>query len=301
MTPLARGLLVDSGGIFADDPHIYAGYTSTVTKLTDDGPSQVWQTTSGSVQDMAVDFNGNVYANGSGNNIIKLSPDGTELWQFDAGGVADGLCCDDQGSIYFNAGSGFTKVNTDGSQVWQASVDPDQARGVAVDATYAYCATSGNGDFLYKVNRDDGSTVWSLSSITSGGIYDMSIDRFGNIYVAVGDGEIRKYDPDGTELWTATWGADTIAVDYDGNVAAGTRLSTYQIRKFDTNGSALWTYTIDANPAAALEFDEDGNLYWADSGQLEKLDPDGSVIWNTGSNFSALGTMSSLTISGMTP
>jgi hypothetical protein len=92
---------------------------------------------------------------------------------------------------------------------------------------------------------------------------------------------VRKYDPDGNEMWTRQFGGDagSIAVDPTGvYVSGGTWL-----RKLDTNGAVLWRYAIPGAPT--LNTDSDPNafdatgVYIAACGSVRKLDSDGNELW----------------------
>ncbi len=135
------------------------------------------------------------------------------------------------GVVGFNFDAFVRKYDTNGTELWTrefGSADNDDARGAAVDATGVYVV---------------GSTGRALPGQTSAG----GLDAF-----------VRKYDVNGTELWTRQFGSAGldagygVAVDATGAYIVGhtngtlpgqTRVGGYDafVRKYDTNGTELWT------------------------------------------------------------
>ncbi|MBI2820490.1 MAG: hypothetical protein HYX73_10970, partial [Acidobacteria bacterium] len=125
------------------------------------------------------------------------------------------------------------KYDSNGNELWTrqfGTASPDQARGVAVDATSVYIVGGTNG---------------ALPGQTSAG----SSDAF-----------VRRYDANGTELWTRQFGSSSfgfdealgVAVDSTGVYVTGTAGGTLPgqtsagagdafVRKYDATGAELWT------------------------------------------------------------
>src|SRR3989339_254500 len=139
---------------------------------------------------------------------------------------------------------------------------------------------------------DNVTPLWTktYNGATNGNDYGMGIavDISGNIYVTgyesvTGQGNniwTRKYDNNGSEVWTKTHNGVTdgsdqgrgIAVDSSGNVyAIGNEEITGQsaniwIRKYDNNGAEIWTRTYNgvANSidiGIGIAVDDSGNVY----------------------------------------
>lgn len=159
----------------------------------------------------------------------------------------------------------------------------DSARGVAVDA---------DGNILVA-----GNTGGSIVGQNAG-----SIDSF-----------VRKYDPNGSVLWTRQFGTTEIdgiegtAVDADGNILVGgsttgdlaaQNAGSYDgfVRKYDPNGNVLWTRqfgTIELESVRVVAVDSGGNALVAGytNGNLGSqnfggsdafvymFDADGNVLW----------------------
>jgi len=185
-------------------------------------------------------------------------------------------------------------------------------------------AVCGNGEIEGNEECDDGNTVnddectndcaanadqdiWT--DIHEGGAgsddvaYGIASDSEGNVLVAGyveeadtnADIWVRKYDPDGTEIWTVTHdggiSADdrafdiTVAAD-DGPVVVGrTQMAEGNadiwVRKLDGDGAEVWTQTYDDpaggdDQANGVAIDGDGNILVA--GQI-RVDVGNNDIW----------------------
>ncbi|MFH1482795.1 MAG: SBBP repeat-containing protein [Chloroflexota bacterium] len=152
------------------------------------------------------------------------------------------------------------KYDPNGKEIWTrqfGTSDVDTAAGVAVDST---------GNF-YIV----GDTLGSLPGQTSAGSYDAFV---------------RKYDPNGKEIWTRQFGtplpdvdtATGVAVDSTGNVyIAGTVYGSLPrqaalgmwdafVRKYDPDGKEIWTRQFGSSVtdnARGVALDSAGNIYIA--------------------------------------
>jgi len=126
--------------------------------------------------------------------------------------------------------------------------------------------------------------LWTVTD-DSGGVgalaTDVAVDSNDNILVVgsqAGSGSddilVRKYDPDGVEIWTQTFAGgsgNSIAVDSSdnvfvaGSITAGTLLNAW-VRKYDPAGGVLWTQTYGPTGgaiASAIDVDAGGNAYAA--------------------------------------
>ena len=328
---------------------------------------------------VAVDGTGSVYVVGrtagslpgqtsSGGNdafLRKYDPEGMEVWthQFGTpdGDEAFGVVADGAGSVYVvgstsgtlpgQTQSGSTdafvrKYDAAGMELWTrqfGSTDGLLARGVAVDAAgNAYVVGwgvgalpgqtwSGNNDAFLRKYDPDGTAIWTRQFGTSGSdvTYGVAVDGPGYAHVAgdtngvfpgqtssgIGDAFLRKYDPDGTEVWTRQFGtsahdrAEAVLVDEVGTVygvgytdgtlsgqtSAGLRDAF--IRKYDPAGSEVWTRqfgTSGPDEAIGAGMDASGSPYVAGgtdgslSGQtsaggfdafVRKYDGAGNAVW----------------------
>ncbi|MCX4247489.1 SBBP repeat-containing protein [Paraliomyxa miuraensis] len=117
--------------------------------------------------------------------------------------------------------------------------------------------------------------------------FGVAADSAGNVIVTgyettdtVGpDVWVRKYDPDGDELWTSTYNAPqdgydvgrAVTVDGDdavivaGSIFRGSQSDNIWVRKYDSDGNELWTSTYNSDGfgidvANAVATDPDGNV-----------------------------------------
>jgi hypothetical protein len=202
-------------------------------------------------------FPGQTNAGGYDAYIRKYDHAGTELWTQQFGtsinDAADGVAVDatsvyvvggTAGMKYFGGSDAYIrKYDHAGTELWTqqfGTSDSDDLRGIAVDATGVYVA---------------GCTAAALPGQTSAGSQDAYI---------------RKYDLDGTGLWTHQFGtsgedcAQRAAVDATGVYVAGATDRTLPgqtsnhgvyddsfIRKYDLDGTELWTHQFGTSGSDA--------------------------------------------------
>jgi hypothetical protein len=173
-----------------------------------------------------------------------------------------------------------------GNAVWSRQfgsvpVEQEEGTGVATDQTGVYVVgwtlgilpgqtSAGDTDAFIRKYDFNGNVLWTrqFGSAAQDYAYAVAVDGTGvyvvgetqgNIITAAGganaDAFIRRYDANGTALWTRQFGtldADTaygVATDGTGIYVAGTTLDLAGaignrdgfIRKFDTGGNVLWT------------------------------------------------------------
>ena len=145
--------------------------------------------------------------------------------------------------------------------------------------------SSGQAHVFVREYDADGQEVWTrqigTSELDVRG--DVAVDRTGNVYMAghtlgalpgqthLGGGDVfvRKYDPDGQEVWTRQFGTSEVdvlgdvAVDGSGNlyVAGHTRgalpgqtslgESDIFVRKYDADGQEVWTRQFGTSTSGA--------------------------------------------------
>ncbi len=168
----------------------------------DSAGNGLWVTTVGSVSssnlsDVATDSLGNVYAAGS---------------EYTPNAVGEDMC--------------LHKLDANGNELWVAHFDggnDDGAAAVAVDSednaivygrTWLPEALDDSRGMLRKYNSD-GALLWSTltTSFGVGPEYSVAVDKDDNVVVATGVNLpapnialVGKYSPDGSELWTETFG-----------------------------------------------------------------------------------------------
>jgi len=163
------------------------------------------------------------------------------------------------------------------------------------------------------------------TAVGATGVYVAGFTKFaldGQTHLGQSDGFVRKFDPEGSELWTRQFGtsgndeAVAIAVDPTGVYVAGFTDGTFRgrasyggfdafLRKYDRNGDAIWTHqfgTPGADQAVGIALDDSG-VYVAGStdgtfpgqtaagivdGFLLKLGRGGTELWTR--QFGTAGT-----------
>jgi hypothetical protein len=179
------------------------------------------------------------------------------------------------------------KYDANGTELWTRQFGTsfaDNLLGISVDSTGVYVAgytqgtfpgqtSAGSADAFVRKYDANGNVIWTRQFGTSSadGIFGISVDSTG-IYVAgqtlgtfpgqtsagSADAFVRKYDANGTELWTRQFGTSFedrpygISVDSTGVYVAGYTYGTFPgqtsagfvdgfVRKYDANGTELWT------------------------------------------------------------
>ncbi|SDK22724.1 Por secretion system C-terminal sorting domain-containing protein [Catalinimonas alkaloidigena] len=264
-----------------------------------------------SIEDIAVDGDGNTYAVGyiphqiepgkpsfgAGNVdmlIIKLAPDGTELWKRYYNGSVQ-YSIDEAYALVLDEQHGYLYVT-----------------GVSDQTPDYYDDHTGSGGNLTTLKYTTGGTlVWEQHYVGPGyqdiGTH-IDLDGMGNVYVAGSSrtdsldeyGErndlvILKYAPNGTELWTQSYNGmpdvysqmpsdrpEGLAVDEAGNVHVTGILDYRSVSdsavtlKYDTYGNKRWEYQGGGDDIA---LDMTGNIWIAGFG-VTKLASDGTERWS---------------------
>jgi hypothetical protein len=88
------------------------------------------------------------------------------------------------------------------------------------------------GNFIYSVNITN----------AGGGIFDIETDNNADVLVASFDDFVRKYDPDGNEIWAFTDGDPklALAIDEQGNVYVGG--FSANVNKINDCGNIVWSW-----------------------------------------------------------
>jgi len=231
-----------------------------------------------------------------------LAAEGDVIWTRTHNGSANatdegyGIAIDGNGNVYVIG----QETDIDGANIWVRKYDPE-------------------GNEIWTRTHNSGAGGWRKH-------HDIAVDTSGNVYVTgyeLVTGEsyniwVRKYDANGSEVWTRTYnngttnGADCgygIAVDRSGNVyVTGYESVTGQgsdiwVRKYDSRGNQVWTRTYNGTSnineyGYGIAVDRIGNVYVTgcdgSTGQgwdiwVRKYDPDGNKIWTRTYNGSADG------------
>jgi uncharacterized protein (TIGR03437 family) len=224
---------------------------STVTKLTADGKTLLWQNQLGfAANAMTVDPNGDVYVvpvrqqSETTGYVAKLGSTGTGLaWKTSVGFLPQSppaIAADSQGRVYLTAQYAVNNFITRSAYVVRIN-----ASGSAVD----------------------------FSTQIMGTPTSIALDPSGAVYIAgsavntqgVGTGFLARVASDGTAGYYTVFPAglsETVAVDANGNVALFGGFAPGVVQRIDSNG-AVTVKTAVAGPAVAFALDAAGNAYVA--------------------------------------
>ena len=233
--------------------------------------------------------------------LQQYAPDGTEMWNFtwDGGTAVDesaaGIALHPSGDVVI-AGYAESVVDDSDVLVMRVAFGSDTPTWVQ---TY-------DGPGSGKEDFDNADAANAVMVDGNGDVVVVGYERV--------DGErsniwVRKYDPDGMEVWTQTYnGAESEsdscydgAVDAAGNVyvACATEevpnQSTGWVTRYDTNGTLDWTEQLPWLPAG-IALDADENLLltgFVDGGTLDiivnKYDPAFTEMWSRTINGPSAG------------
>lgn len=195
------------------------------------------------------------------------------------------------------------KYTTAGTPVWTRTISSpgtsqDEGHGVATDANggvivTGFLSVAGEARDIWVRKYDtSGDVEWTDTVSGTEGSNDegnaAATDADNNVIVtgfidngAAGrDIWIRKYDPDGAQLWTRTFNApqdgtdsgEDVSVDTDGNIVVagsifrGTQQDNVWLGKYDPDGEQLWTMEYNNSDA-----------FLSDSGQGVAVDSEDNV------------------------
>jgi hypothetical protein len=261
---------------------------------------------------------GQVSAGGSDAFVRKYGTDGTELrtWQFGSSSFdrADAVALDGTGSMFVvgtTNGALPSQVSASGEDVFVRKYAPDGAE------SWTRQFGSDEDDAATAVHVDPSGSV-VVAGYTDGELPGQASAGGGN------EAFVRKYDADGTELWTRQFGstafaraeavsgdafgsvfvAGIIGGSLSGQISAGGDADAF-IRKYAADGAELWTRqfgTSGGDLAMAVSADSNGNVFVAGyaaaalQGQpfaggrdafVRKYDTNGTELWTR--QFGALG------------
>ena len=195
------------------------------------------------------------------------------------------IASDSAGNIYAAAGSPARvyRITPDGQSTAIFEPQELQVQALVVDKNnVVYAATAPDGK-VYRIQqarsspeksaKADAKASWSATTYFDPGakyIWDIVLDRAGNLYVATGDhGEVYKVGPKGEHA--LFFKSDEVhirvlALDPKGNLIAGSDGSGL-IYRVASNGEAFVLYSAPKKEITALAIDSAGNIYAAGAGE----------------------------------
>jgi len=235
-------IVVDSQGNIYH--HTGVGSGSVIKKRNSSG-GLVWtySNVSANVSNLSVNANGEVYFT-IGNDLTKLNSDGTEAWTEEdwvGTNAINGINVDQDGYLYAVTTHGvrtIVKADSDGTIIENRSYQAAR-NDIAVtnnDAIY----TSYSSTIIEKYNKTL-NWRWENSSNTDT-IRDLSTDADHYIYSGASDGNVKKIDSSGTEIWNYPhdYQVRQIEVNPDGEIILSN--TNDQAVKVDSSGNFVWEY-----------------------------------------------------------
>ncbi|HEX2916338.1 MAG TPA: NHL repeat-containing protein [Chloroflexia bacterium] len=264
----ARGLAVDSqGNIYVSDAGL-----QTIQKFDSKGNFQMW-------------FESNLAGNSGEKIYLNLS----------------GLEVDRQGVVYAVNGEGVLKFNSAGHFLGNLALSPAakakegkraiEAVEVAIDASGTVYVVGmdrilkldQSGKLLSEFGKNNGANGQFSAP------YDVVTDKNSNLYVAdSGNARIQKFDAQGHFLFSTgeipqSVQVEKIALDSQDRLYLVDKYNS-RIQIFDSNGHFQSTIPLTVQYPSAIDLDQAGNIYIADSRTVYKLDASGKLLTSFGNN-----------------
>ncbi len=249
---------------------------------------------------VAVDAAGDIYTAGAVvNNASAFRHDqsGNLLWSTNHGAmVRGGIVLDSAGNIY-TAGDRASDITTRrydaaGNLIWSRDHGADVWGIVLCPSGYIYTSGVRTGGVTTRKYDLDGTEITSGEWPIDDGVNctDVFLDSAGNVYTtSSGSINVRKYDPDGSLLGSAShgttlWGGGG---DEHGNIYVGGDVAGgVTTRKYDSSMTEITDANWPVSHGGRVRFirtDKKNNVYTAGNRAnnltTRKYDPDGAELW----------------------
>lgn len=216
---------------------------------------------------------------GPGQNIVRISPDGTKTPVTGALTGPNGLAFDAKGVLHVSQYDGTIVKIINGAATPFVSGLPTQSFNSLAFDSYGYLyAAAANGGTVTRIAPDGTKTTFASGFTALDGI---AIDRNNNVFVAdfgtgSGTGHIYKYASTGrTTVDSNLKVPDGLAFDAAGNLYCAERANN-TINRYTPAGAR--TTFVSFQAPSFLAFDPAGNLFVAVSfGAISKIAPNGTV------------------------
>jgi hypothetical protein len=229
---------------------------------------------------MTLDATGNIYVLGFSQNTntnlgyvtMKYAPNGNRLWatRYDdtnyANATPSGFVLDASNNVVVTGNALTVKYDSNGNELWVAPYDGSS---IAIDPSANPIVTGIGSNFTTAKLSSTGSNLWQTTypdSIGPAWSQVVLVDSSSNVYVAGCDTYvcystgcyeqllIAKYDPNGNQVWTATFGdfGPIAGVQVEGASLDGAN-NLYLACNF-TGGQAFGYVTIMCNASGKVDW-----------------------------------------------
>jgi hypothetical protein len=204
---------------------------------------------SNSLQDIAVDKNGNVIVVGGIVNTLttkKYNSSGVLQWSVNHGNTVTCVAVDSSNNVYTGGG----------------------------------ISTFGGVSRTTRKYNQNGVLQWSVNHFTT--VTAIGVDKNQNVIAgSTSNLQLRRYNSLGTLSWIRTEETRSIETDINGNIyTIGVRSANFiGLRKYNSSGSLLFARQIDSIDNYGVTLDKFGNIYSVGIGGLFKYDLLGSQLW----------------------
>ena len=247
-----------------------------------------------------------IYSDIFGNSIVAINSDGNELWRFNIASDIDSTpVVGPDGRVYFGTDGAQSLFAIDPAArangqafpqagEWQR-VTAGEVSGIAAlspDASVVYFVANDPDNNLYAVNTADGSILWQFPFVAELNELNSSPavnPADGTIYVGSDNHNVYAINPDGTEKWRFTTGADVestpeVAVDpRDGELTVYIGSDDDKVYALNAaTGAKKWEFlTGGPNVVSSAIVDLDGTVYiGSEDGNVYAINPDGTQKWS---------------------
>jgi len=153
--------------------------------------------------------------------------------------------------------------------VYSEDVGSESLDRLAKQLSYFYKIDMTSPEFLGKGSR----------AIQNHLFYDEEIQKY-DMYVA--SSPVKRFDDDGTEVWSFSADATAVATDSRFIPAVGTSVNN-NVHRVTSKGNVIWTFEGHNESVEAVETGIEKFTYSASlDGTVKKLGPEGTPVWNFG-------------------
>ncbi len=216
-----------------------------------------------SIQRLAVDKAGYIYAFNDIRQLLRFSPDGERIWEINQTDFLEDIIVDVTGNVYISyssSGSQIKKVSPGGKDIWNYSFASNKAPNLSIDSQgfiYTFMNTVGNDKATFKKVDPNGKEV-ATAATNVVAILRTTLNQYKNLYALHTDGaglssQLVKMGPDLKVTWSVPGDIKDITVDKTGNVFAAFKDS---VKKISSTGQVVWTYPITVDSVKTLVVDQ---------------------------------------------